>query len=85
MLAAFHQGLSQTGFVVGRNVKVEYRWAAGQANLESIAADLVRRRGGCPLTGRGLGMISLPFSRDNWRCNALLASSARTHDRIGRS
>ena len=29
-LAAFHQGLKQTGFVEGQNVTVEYRWAGNQ-------------------------------------------------------
>src|SRR3954454_3185721 len=28
-LAAFHQGLQQLGWTVGRNVQIDYRWAAG--------------------------------------------------------
>jgi ABC-type uncharacterized transport system substrate-binding protein len=30
-LAAFHQGLQQLGWTVGRNVQIDYRWAAGDA------------------------------------------------------
>ena len=45
LLAAFHQSLNQAGFVEGRNVAIEYRWAEGQYDrLTALAADLVRRQ-----------------------------------------
>jgi putative ABC transport system substrate-binding protein len=44
MVAAFHMGLSQAGYVEGRNVAVEYRWAEGRMDrLPALAAELVRR------------------------------------------
>ena len=42
-VAAFRQGLADTGFEDGRNVTIEFRWAEGQANrLPALASDLVR-------------------------------------------
>jgi ABC-type uncharacterized transport system substrate-binding protein len=41
---AFHEGLSAAGFVEGRNVAMEYRWAEGDyRRLPALSADLVRR------------------------------------------
>jgi putative tryptophan/tyrosine transport system substrate-binding protein len=50
-VAAFHRGLADTGFIEGRNVRIEYRWAEGHNDrLSSLAADLV---------GRGVTIIAV--------------------------
>ena len=50
----FLKGLEQAGFVEGRSVRIEYRWAAGQYDrLATMAADLVRQQVNVLVVGGG--------------------------------
>ena len=44
MVAAFRQGLRETGYIESQNVAIEYRWASGQYDrIPALVAELVRR------------------------------------------
>ncbi len=45
LVAAFRQGLAEHGYVEGRNIKIEYRWAEGHSDrLKALALDLVQQK-----------------------------------------
>src|SRR5262245_2090696 len=53
-VAAFRQALSEAGYVDGRNVAIEFRWAEGQYDrLPTLASELVERRVAAIVTSGG--------------------------------
>jgi len=87
-LAAFRQGLSETGFTEGKNVTIDYRWAEGHYDrLPAFAAEFVSRKVDVILATAGVGIAAakgststIPivfFGGDDLVSAGLVASLAR--------
>ena len=59
LVAGFRQGLSESGYVEGRNVSIEYRWAEDQNDrLPALVTDLVRRQVTVIIAGNTPGVVA---------------------------
>jgi putative ABC transport system substrate-binding protein len=60
LVASFHRGLNEAGFVEGQNVSIEYRWAKGEYDrLPALAAELARRQVAAIVATGGERLVSI--------------------------
>ena len=90
LVAAFHHGLNEGGFVEGQNVAIEYRWAERQTErLPALTADLIYRRVSVIAQAAAQPLLRSPRpersrSRSSLRLAAIRSSSATLKASIGR-
>ena len=74
LVAAFRAGLSETGYIEGRNVSIEFRWAHNQPDrLPELASDLITRRVQLAILAARYAMPTIYSSREFTEAGGLMS------------